>query len=253
VAQLPPEDYYRTPRWSPDDRSIAFQAGTIEAFGLRLEVIDVVDGVRRELARGSNLQGLTWRRDSSGLVYASSKGSTLLYPPVFNLRTVERDGRDDRQLTFGDISYVEPDMQASGALVSCRIRSMSDIWKFPVTGTPAENTAAAVRITRQNGHVQTPSVSPDGSEVVYLSDNGGHGNLWVVGTDGTNERQITFDHEPDVAVGVPHWSPTGEWIVFIVSRAFRTGLAIIRPDGSDRRPIGPSAPGMHRGRVMAGG
>ena len=123
VAQLPPEDYYRTPRWSPDDRSIAFQAGSIEAFELRLEVIDVVDGVRRELARGSSLQGLTWRRDSSGLVYASSKGSTLLYPPVFNLRTVERDGRDDRQLTFGDISYVEPDMQASGALVSCRIRS----------------------------------------------------------------------------------------------------------------------------------
>ena len=240
VARLPPEDYYRTPRWSPDDRSIAFQAGTIEAFELRLEVIDVVDGVRRELARGSNLQGLTWRRDSSGLVYASSKGSTLLYPPVFNLRTVERDGRDDRQLTFGDISYVEPDMQASGALVSCRIRSMSDIWKFPVTGTPAENTAAMVRITRQNGHVQTPSVSPDGSEVVYLSDNGGHGNLWVVGTDGTNERQITFEHEPDVAVGVPYWSPTGEWIVFIVARAFRTGLAIIRPDGSDRRPIGPS-------------
>jgi serine/threonine protein kinase len=240
VARLPPEDYYRTPRWSPDDRSIAFQAGSVEAFELRLDVIDIVDGSRREVARGSNLQGLTWRCDSSGLVYASSKGSTLLYPPVFNLRTVERDGREDRQLTFGDISYVEPDMQAAGALVSCRIRSSSDIWKFPVTGTPAENTAAAVRVTRQNGHVQTPSVSPDGSEVVYLSDNGGHGNLWVVGTDGTNERQITFEHAPDVAVGVPHWSPIGDWIVFIVSRAFRTGLAIIRPDGSDRRPIGPS-------------
>jgi Tol biopolymer transport system component len=87
--------------------------------------------------------------------------------------------------------------------------------------------------------VQTPSVSPDESEIVYLSDNGGHGNLWVVGTDGSNERQITFDSESDAAVGVPYWSPTGEWIVFIVSRAFRTGLAIIRPDGSDRRSIGP--------------
>jgi len=130
-------------------------------------------------------------------------------------------------------------MRAAGVLVACRARSQSDIWRVPTAATPAENTAAAVRITRQNGHLQTPSVSPDGSEIVYLSDNGGHANLWVVGTDGANERQITFDHEPDVAVGVPYWSPSGEWIVFIVSRAFRTGLAIIRPDGSDRRPIGP--------------
>ena len=239
IARLPLKDYYRTPRWSPDDRSIAFQIGSIEAFELRLGIIDVQDGRQREVARGSNLQGLTWLRDGSSLVYASSKGSTLLYPPVFNLRTVDREGRDDRQLTFGDISFVEPDMQAAGILVACRSRSQSDIWKFPITGTPAQNTQNAVRITRQSGHVQTPSVSPDDSELVYLSDNGGHGNLWVVGTDGANARQITFDHEPDVAVGAPYWSPTGEWIVFIVSRAFRTGLAVIRPDGSDRRPIGP--------------
>jgi serine/threonine protein kinase len=239
IARLPPEQYYRTPRWSPDDRSIAFQVGSIEAFELRLEMIDVESGERRELARGSNLQGLTWRHDSAGLVYASSRGSTLLYPPVFNLRAVERDGRNDRQLTFGDISYIEPDMQAAGTLVACRHRSRSDIWKFPVTGTPAENTAAAVRITHQNGHVQTPSVSPDASEIVYLSDNGGHGNLWVASTDGSNERQITFDQEADVALGVPYWSPRGDWIVFIVSRDFQTGLAIVRPDGSDRRRIGP--------------
>jgi Tol biopolymer transport system component len=38
---------------------------------------------------------------------------------------------------------------------------------------------------------------------------------------------------------VPYWSPRGDWIVFIVSRAFQTGLAIVRPDGSDRRQIGP--------------
>ena len=29
---------------------------------------------------------------------------------MFNLRAVERDGTGDRQLTFGDVSYVEPDV-----------------------------------------------------------------------------------------------------------------------------------------------
>ena len=31
---------------------------------------------------------------------------------IFNLRAVERDGTGDRQLTFGDVSYVEPDVHA---------------------------------------------------------------------------------------------------------------------------------------------
>jgi serine/threonine protein kinase len=42
-----------------------------------------------------------------------------------------------------------------------------------------ENTLRAVQITRQTGQVQTPSVSPDGREFVYLSDSGGYGNLWL--------------------------------------------------------------------------
>src|SRR4029078_1165403 len=119
-------------------------------------------------------------------------------------------------------------------------RSQSDIWRFPLTGTPAENTQAAVRVTRQSGHIQTPSVSPDDSEVVYLSDNGGHANLWGAEIGGSNARQITFDESPDVAVGVPSWSPTGEWIVFIVSRDFRTGPNLLLPDRDDRAPTVPA-------------
>ena len=58
-------------------------------------------------------------------------------------------------------------MHASGLLTASRIRMQSDIWKFPVTGSPAENTRGAVRITHQTGQARTPSVSPDESEVVY--------------------------------------------------------------------------------------
>jgi len=58
-------------------------------------------------------------------------------------------------------------------------RIQSDIWSFPVPGSPQQNTKDALRITLQTGQAQTPSVSPDGKEFVYLSDSGGHGNLWV--------------------------------------------------------------------------
>jgi Tol biopolymer transport system component len=175
--------------------------------------------------------------DSSGLVYASSAGSTVRYPPIFNLRTLPLNGAAVKQLTFGDISYSEPDVHSSGKLVASRMRIQSDIWKFPVSGTPAENVRAGVRITRQTGQAQTPSLSPDGKEIVYLSDNGGHGNLWVVQADGSAVRQITFERDPSVIYGVPVWSPVGDDIAVIITRDGGSGEWLVRPNGSGVRQL----------------
>jgi TolB protein len=156
----------------------------------------------RLVLKSDYIRGLCWLPDGSRLAFASSTGSTVLYPPIFNLRAVRLDG-SERQLTFGDVSYLDPDAHSSGKLLASRIRVQSDVWKFPLTASPAENTRAGVRITRQTAQVQTPSVSPDGKQMVYISDSGGHGNLWVANTDGSGVRQITFEREPTTAVGVP--------------------------------------------------
>ena len=73
-----------------------------------LVVSPAADGEPQEIARGADLRGLSWLPSGSGLVYSSPAGSTVLYPPIFNLRAVERDGTGDRQLTFGDVSHVSP-------------------------------------------------------------------------------------------------------------------------------------------------
>ena len=231
VARLSPDCIYRTPRWSPDDRMLAFQRDEF-SFNNSLDLVPATGGAPREVARSAWLKGFSWLADGSGLVYSSSRGSTLLYPPIFNLRTVESDGRADRQLTHGDQSFVEPDVHQSGCLLASRIRGHSDIWKFPVGGTPFENMRGRTRITRQTGQVQTPSASPTGEEIVYLADNGGHGNLWIARMDGSSVRQITFERDPGVNVGVPMWSPAGDWIVFVVARESNSALWLIRPDGS---------------------
>jgi eukaryotic-like serine/threonine-protein kinase len=234
---LLPQGYYTALRWSPDDRSIALQRSTGVGFNSVIDVCRLETGERREVVSGSLLEGFAWLPDGSGLVYSSSRGSTLLYPPVFNLRVIQLDGSGDRQLTFGDQSYVEPDIHASGKLLAGRITSRSDIWKIPVGGTPADNTARAIRVTRQTGQVQVPSVSPDDREVVFVSDTGGHTNLWITRTDGSGTRPITFENDPSVAIGVPVWSPRGDQIAFVRSHAGTAATWAIRPDGRGLRQV----------------
>jgi Tol biopolymer transport system component len=97
-----------------------------------------------------------------------------------------------------------------------------------------------VQITQQTGHVQTPSVSPDEREMVYLSEAGGHSNLWVMKLDGSGEvRQITFEQDPQIAVGVPVWSPDGRHITFFTRRPqTRAGDQwLVNPDGSNLRRL----------------
>ena len=234
VTLLPTGYWYGSPRWAPDDSAIAFQRGG-RGFDVSLEVVTVADGDKREVARSEWLRGFCWLPDGSGFVYSSSRGSTLLYPPVFNLRTIRRAGGNEGQLTFGDQSYADPDVHQRGILLASRTRSRSDIWKIPTEGSPVDNVSNAIRITRQTGQVQVPTVSPSGAEVAYISDNGGHANLWIVAMDGRGSRQVTFERDPATSVGVPKWSPAGDLIVFLLTRAGRPGLWTVEPDGSGLR------------------
>jgi serine/threonine protein kinase len=233
-------------RWSPDDRWIVFHTRGIGRFVEHLHIVPATGGHEPTLiVRASAIRGVAWLPDGSGVVYSSSAGSSVPYPSTFNMRRVNRDGSGDRALTFGDVSFVEPDVHTSGKILASRLRGQSDIWRFPIDGSPEENTRNAIRVTRQSGQVQTPSVSPDGCEIVYLSDNGGHGNLWVARTDGSGAaRQITFERDPSTTIGVPLWSPVDNRIAFVVSRD-RISVFLVNSDGRNLHELIPRglAPG----------
>jgi Tol biopolymer transport system component len=242
VARFPSDCLYHRPRWSPEDQSIAFTRANI-SFSSTLDVIPVAGGDVRTLVRATWLAGHSWLPDGSALVYSASSGSTMLYPPSNNLRVIGLDGSGDRQVTFGDSSFVEPDMHASGQLVASRIRSRSDIWKFPIEGTGAENVRNAQRITRQTGCVQAPSASPDGLEIVYLSDTGGHSNLWLAEADGSSPRQLTFEHDRSVTIGVAQWEPGSDRLLFVRSHDGHIDLCLINRDGGGARLLAADAYG----------
>jgi Tol biopolymer transport system component len=136
VLTLPPEFWCALPRWSPDDRMIALQRGG-DSFDSYLGVASIGGGAQRTIVRPDGLLGHSWLPAGGGHIYGSSAGSTMACPPTHNLRTVATDGSNDRQLTFGDGSYVDPDVHPSGRLLASRARSRSGVRRFPVDGAPA--------------------------------------------------------------------------------------------------------------------
>lgn len=214
IATMGPEYTYSSLRWSPDGTKLGFQRG--RTFDYDVFYVPVTGGEPRNLTRDGNpLNGFAWMPDSSGVVYSSSRGDTILYLRTMNLWSVQTEGKNLRQLTFGETSYGMPDVDLAGNIVATRTHIEFNLWKYPVDGDPPANVRNALQITHQTGSIQTPSTGPGDREIVYLSDSGGHGNLWVLNVETGQTRQVTFEQDPSVAIGVPVWSPDGKHICFV--------------------------------------
>ena len=239
--------YYRYPRWSPDNRWVAFQAGD----GFRWDIYVASTGGETAVVKLTDdnrlIDGLTWLPDSTGIVYATSRGSTMPYQSPLALWQVPLDREQPpRPLTPAEASYQLPDLHDSGLVSVTRLQMRFDIWSYPFDGSGVDSTLRGSRMMNQTGQVLTPTAAPDGEQIAYLSDSGGHANIWVMSAKG-RPRQITFEHDPDVAVGVPIWSPNGRWIAFVSSRGnggFVFGVWLVRPDGSELRQLLPRGLGV---------
>jgi len=86
------------------------------------------------------------------------------------------------------------------------------------------------RLTRSNSIDISPTWSPDGKKIAFVSDRGGNPNIYTMNSNGQNVRRLTFEGTYNTS---PDWSPKGDNIVF-------TGrddlgyfqIYTIRPDGS---------------------
>ncbi len=113
------------------------------------------------------------------------------------------------------------------------------------------------RITSGPAYHAECGYSPDGSEIVYASNEDGSMNLYICKTDGSDVRQLT--HKQDCYHGGPFFSPDGNQIVFRVDREKKDYLQLflIGADGSNERRLTDNqsvnwAPYWHpNGKVIA--
>jgi Tol biopolymer transport system component len=97
----------------------------------------------------------------------------------------------------------------------------------------------ATRITNHESD-RSPTFSPDGSQIAYMSTRDGNWNIYTVNSAGSTPRQITTAPGND---GLPVWSPDGSrlayvsdmdgsWAIYTISAAGGTPVRVTDWDGS---------------------
>ena len=84
-----------------------------------------------------------------------------------------------------------------------------------------------------------PTLSPDGTTLLFQSNRSGRWALYVAGADGTNVR-VLLDTGDDPSTAV--WSPDGRHIAYVATVDGSTEIFVVAADGSDRRQL-TAAPG----------
>ena len=87
---------------------------------------------------------------------------------------------------------------------------------------------------QQQSAATDASFSPDGSTILFAANHDGDLEIYVVGADGSDRRQLTDNGGQDF---FPSWSPDGNTIVFSSDRSGAVELYLMDADGGNQRPL----------------
>ncbi len=116
---------------------------------------------------------------------------------------VNDTGQPYTEAQFGltEGTWMSVDVSPDGAILAFDL--LGDIYTLPVQG------GEATLIHGGPAMMRTPRFSPDGTQLLYLSDESGGDNAWVSGLDGSGARQLSFE-TADVVTS-PFWGPGGKY------------------------------------------
>ncbi len=124
-------------------------------------------------------------------------------------------------------TWMNVSMSPDGALIVFDL--LGDIYTIPAAGGKARPLTSDIAWQMQ------PSFSPDGQHIVFISDQGGGENIWIMDRNGANQRAIS--HETFRMVNSPVWSADGNYI------AVRKHFTATRSLGAGELWLYPSAGG----------
>jgi Tol biopolymer transport system component len=110
-----------------------------------------------------------------------------------------------RTLSFAatESSWTSLDVSPDGQTIVFDL--LGDLYTMPITG------GTATRLTSGMAYDAQPRISPDGKQVVFVSDRSGGDNVWIMSLDGKDTTQVT---KGNTSLYIsPEWTPDGKYIV----------------------------------------
>jgi len=97
---------------------------------------------------------------------------------------------------------------------------------------------ASKQLTDSGAIDVSPCFSPDGTQITFNSDRGGDQQLYVMSSDGSGVKRISW--ATGFRYGTPVWSPRGDQIAFTRFTNSAFSIGVMRPDGSGERILSES-------------
>ena len=214
ITSAPAGSSDRWPTLSPKGRTLAFGRGkglfAIHTLDLGEEGVPAT-GPNRVTRDEYPVGGLDWTPDGRELVfgaYTEEVGWRLWKIAA----AVEAGGPTPLGMQGAQPSFAAPPFGSEIRLAYVSMSDDANIYRLRSPAATDTSGQAHELIAGSSRSDSVPRLTAQGDRVVFVSGRSGHGEIWTMRSDGSEQKQITTSGR--VQVGTPDWSPDGRLIGF---------------------------------------